>query len=88
MHEDEAISVIPSVHCFPFIYGTAWKQERTTELVRQALERNFRAIDVAAQPRHYREQDVGEGVRQALSSRIVRRADIHVSRFHCWRILK
>ena len=82
MYEDKATSVIPSVHFLPFIYGTAWKHERTTELVRQALERNFRALDVAAQPRHYREQDVGEGIRQAISSRIIRRVDIHVSGFH------
>ena len=36
------------------VYGTAWKQERTKELVVLALQNGFRAIDTAAQPKHYR----------------------------------
>lgn len=35
------------------LYGTAWKQHRTAELVTQALKAGFRGIDTAAQPRHY-----------------------------------
>ncbi len=42
-----------------FIYGTAWKEERTAALVAQALKAGFRAIDTANQRRHYREADVG-----------------------------
>ncbi|KAB8264604.1 NADP-dependent oxidoreductase domain-containing protein [Aspergillus pseudonomiae] len=38
-----------------FIYGTAWKKDRTTDLVYQALNAGFRAVDTAAQPKHYRE---------------------------------
>ena len=38
------------------IYGTAWKAERTTKLVYQALQAGFRGIDTAAQPRHYQGQ--------------------------------
>jgi hypothetical protein len=37
------------------IYGTAWKKERTTELVRTAVLAGFRAIDTACQPKHYSE---------------------------------
>lgn len=44
------------------IYGTAWKKERTCELVRSALECGFRAVDCAAQPKHYNETGAGAGV--------------------------
>ncbi|CAK7198927.1 hypothetical protein SEUCBS139899_001595 [Sporothrix eucalyptigena] len=53
------------------VYGTAWKKERTTDLVYQALQAGFRAIDTAAQPRHYREDLVAEGVRRALANGVV-----------------
>lgn len=46
----------------PIFYGTAWKKERTAELVELALRKGFRAIDTACQPKHYNEQGVGEGV--------------------------
>jgi hypothetical protein len=41
------------------LYGTAWKKERTRELVRTAIMRGFRAIDTACQPKHYHEAGVG-----------------------------
>jgi hypothetical protein len=35
---------------FPFIiYGTAWKKERTKDLVIQAVKAGFRAVDTACQ---------------------------------------
>ncbi|KAK5087617.1 hypothetical protein LTR70_006926 [Exophiala xenobiotica] len=52
----------------PFIYGTAWKKDLTTSLVQQALQNGFTAIDTACQPRHYREDLVGEGMRKYLAS--------------------
>lgn len=42
-----------------FIYGTAWKEDRTEALVRLALENGFRAIDTANQRKHYFEAGVG-----------------------------
>ena len=42
------------------MYGTAWKKERTAALVELAVEAGFRGIDTACQPRHYREDGVGE----------------------------
>lgn len=46
----------------PFmVYGTAWKKERTAELVSQAVHAGFRFIDTACQPKHYNEPGVGEG---------------------------
>ena len=45
-----------------FIYGTAWKEERTAELAALALKVGFRAIDTANQRKHYVEAAVGEAV--------------------------
>ncbi|MBI1977261.1 MAG: aldo/keto reductase [Candidatus Omnitrophica bacterium] len=46
----------------PFIYGTAWKEERTAELTKKALTAGFRGIDTANQRRHYCEALVGEAL--------------------------
>jgi diketogulonate reductase-like aldo/keto reductase len=45
-----------------FFYGTAWKEERTATLTRNALDAGFRAIDTANQRRHYVEAAVGSAV--------------------------
>jgi len=45
-----------------FLYGTAWKEERTEELVRLALAAGFRGLDTANQRRHYFEAAVGSAV--------------------------
>ena len=44
------------------IYGTAWKKERTAQLVGEALRIGFRGIDTACQPKHYDEAGVGVGI--------------------------
>ncbi|OAX81304.1 hypothetical protein ACJ72_04358 [Emergomyces africanus] len=61
-----------------FLYGTAWKKERTADLVYQALSTGFKGIDTAAQPKHYREDLVGEGLRRALAEDKVKREDVYV----------
>lgn len=38
------------------IYGTAWKKERTTQLVEQAVLTGFRGIDTACQVRTPQQQ--------------------------------
>jgi diketogulonate reductase-like aldo/keto reductase len=43
----------------PIIYGTAWKKDRTADLVVKAIESGFRGIDTACQPKHYNEPMVG-----------------------------
>lgn len=77
----------PPVVLPTFIYGTAWKKDHTPELVHQALQAGFRAVDTAAQPKHYREDLVGEGIRRAIRDGTVRREDLHVYepllRHHC-----
>ena len=48
---------------FPAVfYGTAWKKEKTAELVELALRTGFRAIDTACQPKHYNQKGVGDGI--------------------------
>jgi diketogulonate reductase-like aldo/keto reductase len=49
-----------------FIYGTAWKEQRTEALVRAALDAGFRAIDTANQRKHYHEAGVGDALRTAF----------------------
>jgi diketogulonate reductase-like aldo/keto reductase len=44
------------------IYGTAWKKERTAELVEKAVMYGFRGIDTACQPKHYNEAGVGHAL--------------------------
>jgi diketogulonate reductase-like aldo/keto reductase len=51
------------------IYGTAWKEERTEELVTRALAAGFRAIDTANQRKHYVEAAVGDALRKSDLSR-------------------
>lgn len=46
-----------------FIYGTAWKEDRTAELVNKALASGFTAIDTANQRKHYHEAGVGEALK-------------------------
>ena len=45
-----------------FIYGTAWKKERTADLVKMAVGSGFTAIDTANQPKHYQEALVGDAL--------------------------
>lgn len=51
------------------IYGTAWKEGRTYELVSRALRHGFQGVDVANQRKHYREDLVGQAV-QASGRRV------------------
>ena len=64
----------------PFIYGTAWKRDQTATIVAQALRSGFVAFDTACQPKHYREDLVGEAIRKALSEGIIEnRGEIFVT---------
>ncbi len=59
-----------------FLYGTAWKEDRTPALTTLALRAGFRAIDTANQRRHYFEAGVGEGLAEAYREGVVTRADL------------
>ena len=63
------LSVSPS-----FIYGTAWKKEATTGLVRTAVDAGFRAIDTANQPKHYQELLAGDALAVLADSGVSRTA--------------
>lgn len=54
------------------IYGTAWKQERTADLVEMAVLSGFRGIDTACQPKHYHEAGVGEALKRLKAQGIER----------------
>jgi len=56
-----------------FLYGTAWKEERTAGLTEQALRAGFRGIDTANQRRHYAEAEVGRGLAAAYRAGVVAR---------------
>jgi len=59
-----------------FIYGTAWKEDRTAALTDLALRMGFRAIDTANQRRHYFEEGVGQGLAAAYRAGVVTRDDL------------
>jgi diketogulonate reductase-like aldo/keto reductase len=59
-----------------FLYGTAWKEERTPALVELALRAGFRGIDTANQRRHYFEAGVGQGLESAYRAGVVTRPDL------------
>jgi diketogulonate reductase-like aldo/keto reductase len=59
-----------------FLYGTAWKEDRTPALVELALRMGFRGIDTANQRRHYFEAGVGQGLVVAYRAEIVTRGDL------------
>jgi diketogulonate reductase-like aldo/keto reductase len=59
-----------------FLYGTAWKEERTPALVELALRMGFRGIDTANQRRHYFEAGVGQGLAAAYRAGVAVRADL------------
>ena len=59
-----------------FIYGTAWKEDRTAALTELALRTGFRAIDTANQRKHYFEEAVGQGLAAAYRAGVCTRDDI------------
>jgi diketogulonate reductase-like aldo/keto reductase len=68
-------SIRASVHP-DFLYGTAWKEERTPALVELALRVGFRGIDTANQRRHYFEAGVGQGLAAAYRAGVATRDDL------------
>jgi diketogulonate reductase-like aldo/keto reductase len=59
-----------------FLYGTAWKEERTAALTELAVRSGFRAIDTANQRRHYFEAGVGQALDALYRAEVVTRADL------------
>lgn len=61
----------------PFIYGTAWKKDKTADLVYKAIRNGFKGIDTACQPKHYNEAGVGEALRK-LADEGLDRNDLYI----------
>lgn len=59
------------------LYGTAWKKDKTSDLVTSAIKYGFRGIDTACQPKHYNEAGVGEAI-QRLTSEGMNRQDLYI----------
>jgi diketogulonate reductase-like aldo/keto reductase len=59
-----------------FLYGTAWKEDRTAALTELALRAGFRGIDTANQRRHYFEAAVGQGLAAAYRAGVATRSDL------------
>src|SRR5882672_4832353 len=68
---------MPGSPRFPaFLYGTAWKEDRTAALTELAIRAGFRGIDSANQRRHYFEAGVGEGLAAAYKAGVVTRQEL------------
>src|SRR5262245_36361026 len=59
-----------------FLYGTAWKEDRTQRLTELALRVGFRGIDTANQRRHYHEAAVGQAVARSVANGVLVRDDL------------
>ncbi len=67
---------IDSVRVPRFLYGTAWKEDRTEPLTELAIAEGFRGIDTANQRRHYVEAAVGEAVSKSIAAGTIQRDDL------------
>lgn len=67
---------VGEMHVPSFIYGTAWKEDRTARLVQTAVRAGFRAIDTANQRRHYSEAAVGEALSALTQEGTIARKDL------------
>jgi len=72
---DRSIS-LDGVNVPRFLYGTAWKEEKTQGLTESALRQGFRGIDTANQRKHYFEAAVGVGLAQSIEDGVVTREDV------------
>ncbi len=59
-----------------FLYGTAWKEDKTAQLTELALAQGFRGIDTANQRRHYHEVAVGQGISASIKRGLLVRDDL------------
>ncbi|KAG6335691.1 hypothetical protein ID866_3397 [Astraeus odoratus] len=60
------------------IYGTAWKGDRTSQLVANAFLQGFRAVDTACQPKHYREDLVGDALEMLHTKHNLQREQYYI----------
>jgi diketogulonate reductase-like aldo/keto reductase len=75
MPDQKWLTTLAGVKMPRMIYGTAWKKDRTEDLVVTAVQAGFRGIDTACQPKHYNEPLVGTAL-QRLREHDIRREDL------------
>lgn len=75
MTNQEYFTTTENVKMPKLIYGTAWKKERTADLVVKAVQLGFKGIDTACQPKHYNEPLVGEALLR-LKAEGIKREDL------------
>lgn len=68
-----------------FLYGTAWKEDRTESLVSEALKAGFRGFDTANQRCHYHEAGVGTALQAAFDGGQVTRQDVFLQTKYTYR---
>jgi diketogulonate reductase-like aldo/keto reductase len=78
MKPDDFIMTTAGIRMPKIIYGTAWKKERTAELVEQAIDLGFRGIDTACQPKHYHEAGVGDGIAACIKRGLITRPELYL----------
>jgi diketogulonate reductase-like aldo/keto reductase len=74
MLDQEWLTTSAGVKMPRIIYGTAWKKDRTADLVVKAAQTGFRGIDTACQPKHYNEALVGTALQRLKDHGIERKA--------------
>lgn len=58
------------------LYGTAWKEDNTENLVMLAVKQGFRGIDTANQRKHYFEEGVGMALQQIYDNTEIKRESL------------
>jgi len=76
----ERMALVPEycklpISAFPLLYGTAWKEDRTTDLCTEAFKVGFKGVDTACQPKHYQEHLVGDALQAAFTSGTLKREE-------------
>jgi diketogulonate reductase-like aldo/keto reductase len=74
MEDQKWLTTSAGVKMPRIIYGTAWKKDRTADLVVKAILSGFRGIDTACQPKHYNELLVGTALQRLKGHGIKREA--------------
>ena len=74
MADQKWLTTSAGVKMTRIIYGTAWKKDRTADLVVKAIQTGFRGIDTACQPKHYNEPLVGTALQRLKDHGIEREA--------------
>ncbi len=78
MKPEDFIITNENIRMPKLIYGTAWKQERTADLVEKAITAGFRGIDTACQPKHYHEPGVGTGLSTCINQKKLTRQELYL----------